>query len=166
MPLVAFARREGSGKYITLYILRYSSLLTAPYSASLQNFCRAALPWYRICSSISHSFYALIILGALSLDSCELHSPQKISVEGFQSSHLPQVAGDFVGGGMSNHTAPALSSAAGFLSGLGRVTLQPGASVSPFWQIGKAAQSQLGETLSETLMNTAISNRKWIPIYH
>lgn len=114
--------------YTAIFLSANCSVLC---SASLQNFCRAALQWYRICSSISHSFYALIILVALSLDSCELHSPQKISVEGFQSSHLPQVAGDFVGGGMSNHAAPALSSAAGFLSGLRRVTLQPGASVSP-----------------------------------
>lgn len=114
-----------------LYTLRYSSLLPAPYSASLQNFHRVDLRCYRIYSNISHSFYALIILDVLSLDSCELHSLQKPLVGASQSSHPPLVAGDFVGGGLSSQLTPALSSAAGLLSGLGRVTLQPGTSVSP-----------------------------------
>lgn len=64
-------------------------------------------------------FYALIILGMLSLDSCELHSLQKPLVEASHSSHPPLVVGDFVSGGMSNQLTPALSSATGFWVALG-----------------------------------------------
>lgn len=121
-------RQVHNSIYTAIFLSATCSILC---SASLRNFCRIALWCYRLYSSISRSFYALIILGVFSLDSCELHSLQKPSVEASQSSHPPQVAGYFVGGGMSSHTTPALSSAAGLLSGLGRVTLQPGASVSP-----------------------------------
>lgn len=65
-------------------------------------------------------FYAPIILGMLSLDSCELHSLQKPLVEASHSSHLALVVGDFVRGGISNHLTPALSSATGFWVALGK----------------------------------------------
>lgn len=140
--------------YIVIFLSATCSILC---SASLLNFCRVALQCYRIYSSISHSFYALIFLGVLSLDNCELHSLQKPLVEASPSSHLPLVAGDFVGGGMSNQLTPALSSAAGLLSGLERVTLQPGASVSPSDRWEKQHKASWVKQ-SETLMNTAIRN--------
>lgn len=116
------ALREGSGKYVALYIYIAIFLSATCFifcSASLQNFRRLPFGVTGVTAAFSQSFYALLMLGVLSLDTCELHSLQKPFVEASQSSHPPLLSEGVVGAGVSSQLTPALGSAAGLLSGLG-----------------------------------------------
>lgn len=109
---VLFKRVQASIWFYIYYNIPLCFLLHA--LPNCKTFAELLFSFIGFMAAFPTVFYAVIILGMLSLDSCELHNVQKPLVEASHSSHPPLVVGDFVSGGMSNQLTPALSSATGF----------------------------------------------------